>query len=72
MKFEIILNEISNNVNLDDKLNPTGNKAVLGNINDFENGEWSFERFQNFVWNNFKETALSHSEKKALLETGEG
>jgi hypothetical protein len=40
VKFEIILNEIFNNVNLDDKLNPTGNKSVLGIFNDFENGEW--------------------------------
>jgi len=72
MKFEIILNEIFDNVNLDDKLSPTGNKSVLGIINDFENGEWRYERFQNFVWNNIKENALSHNERKALLETGEG
>lgn len=72
MKFEIILNKIFNDVNLDDTLNPTDNKSVLGIINDFENGEWRYERFQNFVWDNIKETALSHSERKALLENGEG
>lgn len=72
MKFEIIINEIFDNIKLDDSLNPTDNKSVLGIINDFENGEWRYEKFQKFVWNNIKETALSHSERKALLEDGEG
>lgn len=72
MKFEIILNEIFDDVNLDDTLNPTYNKSVLGIINDFENGKWRYEKFQNFVWNNIKETALSYSERQALLNDGEG
>lgn len=71
MKFEIILNEIFDNITLDDTLNPTDRKSVLGIINDFEDGEWRYEKFQNFVWNNIKETALSHNERKALLEDGE-
>jgi len=36
MKFEIILNEIFDDVKLDDTLSPTNNKSVLGLINDFE------------------------------------
>jgi len=72
MKFEIILNEIFDDVKLEDTLNPTNNKSVLGIINDFENGEWRYEKFQNFVWNNIKETALSHGERQALLDDGEG
>lgn len=72
MKFEIILDEIFDDVSLDDTLKPTENKSVLGIINDFENGEWRYEKFQNFVWNNIKETALSHGERQALLNDGEG
>lgn len=72
MKFEIILNEIFDVVKLDDTLSPTDNKSVLGIINDFENGEWRYDKFQNFVWDNIKETALSHSERMALLGDGEG
>lgn len=72
MKFEIILNEIFNHINLDSELTITHNKKVLGIINDFENGEWRYEKFQKFVWNNIKETALSHSERQALLNDGEG
>lgn len=72
MRFEIILNEIFDDVKLDDTLNPTENKSVLGIINDFENGEWRYDKFQKFIWNNIKETALSHSERQALLSDGEG
>lgn len=72
MKFEVIINNIFDDVNLDESLKPTENKNVLGVINDFENGEWRYEKFQNFIWNNIKETALSHSERQALLKDGEG
>lgn len=72
MKFEIILNEIFDDVNLEGTLKPTNNKSVLGIINDFEDGKWRFDKFQKFVWNNIKETALSHNERQALLSDGEG
>lgn len=72
MKFEIILDEIFDNVKLDDTLYPTDKKKVLSVINDFEDGKWRYERFQKFVWDNIKETALSHSERKALLDDGSG
>ncbi|GGK64065.1 DUF1837 domain-containing protein [Rufibacter glacialis] len=72
MKFEIIVNDIFDNIKLDDSLSPTSNKSVLGIINDFENGKWRYEKFQNFVWDNITETALSHGERKALLSDGAG
>ena len=71
MDFEVIINELFDVINLDNTLNPTENKSVLGLINDFENGKWRFEKFQKFIWNNIKETALSYSERKALLAEGE-
>ena len=72
MKFEIIVNDIFDNIKLDETLSPTRNKSVLGIINDFENGEWRYEKFQKFVWDNIMETALSHNERKALLNDGAG
>lgn len=72
MKFEIIINNTFTEVNLDTTLNPTDNKSVLGIINDFENGEWRYEKFQKFVWDNITETALSHNERQALLSDGAG
>lgn len=72
MKFEVIVNDIFENLKLDATLTPTGNKKVLGLLNDYENGSWRFDKFQNFIWDNIKETALSHSERKALIDKGEG
>lgn len=71
MNFEIIINDFFDDVNLDDTLSPTENKSVLGLVNDFEDGHWRFDKFQKFVWNNIKETALSYSERKSLLSEGE-
>lgn len=72
MNFEVIVNDIFDNLKLDASLSPTENKRVLGFLNDFENGRWRFEKFQNFIWDNIKETALSQSERKALIDKGEG
>jgi hypothetical protein len=72
MKFEVIVNDIFDNLKLDSTLTPTENKKVLGLLNDYENGSWRFDKFQNFIWDNIKETALSRSERKALIDKGEG
>jgi hypothetical protein len=72
MKFEIIVNDIFDNLKHDTSLTPTQNKKVLGLINDFENASWRFDKFQNFIWDNIKETALSQIERKALIDKGEG
>lgn len=72
MKFEIIVNDIFDNLKIDTSLTQTQNKKVLGLINDFENASWRFDKFQNFIWDNIKETALSQSERKALIDKGEG
>ena len=72
MTFEVIVNDIFDNLKLDSTLTLSANKKVLGLLNDYENGSWRFEKFQNFIWDNIKETALSHSERKALIDKGEG
>ncbi|HLN94491.1 MAG TPA: DUF1837 domain-containing protein [Flavobacterium sp.] len=72
MKFDVIIDDVFDNVKLDKTLTPTENKRVLGFLNDFENGDWRFDKFQNFIWDNIKETALSHRERKALIDKGEG
>lgn len=72
MTFEILIKDIFDNTKLDNALTPTDNKSVLGLLNDFENGSWRFDKFQNYIWDNIKETALSHSERKALIDKGEG
>ena len=72
MNFQIIIDDIFSVLTTDDTLTPIGNKKVLGLINGFENGSWRYENFQNFIWNNIKETALSYKERRALISEGEG
>lgn len=71
MKFDIIINDDFSNYCLDTTLSPTANKKILSIANGYENGKWRFERFQKFIWNNIKETALSAAERKALVLEGE-
>lgn len=71
MKFEVIIDDWFSSVNQDMSLTPIENKKVLSVINDFENGEWRYTKFQNFIWDNIKETALSYKERLALISEGE-
>lgn len=72
MNFDVIINDTFTNLCTDDTVTSTENKRVLSFINDFEDGSWRFEKFQNFIWDNIKETALSHGERQALIDKGEG
>ena len=71
MKFEVIVNDFFENLKQDTTLTRSNNKKVLWVLNDFADGKWRYEKFQKFICDNIKETALSHSERKALLSDGE-
>ncbi|MCA5006134.1 HamA C-terminal domain-containing protein [Sphingobacterium bovistauri] len=71
MKFEVIVNDFFENLKQDMTLTQTNNKRVVGILNDYEDGKWRYDKFQKFIWDNIKETALSHNERKALLSDGE-
>lgn len=71
MNFEILINDEFSNYNLDTSLSPIENKKILSVINDFQDGSWRFEKFQKFIWNNIKETALSIQERNSLIDEGE-
>ncbi len=47
-------------------VSPDKNKRVLSIINDFEDGLWRGEKFNNFIWDNIVETALSYKERQVL------
>jgi hypothetical protein len=42
------------------------NKHLLSLVNDFESGAWRAGQFDNFIWDNIAETALSMRERLAL------
>lgn len=71
MKFQILIDDKFYNYCLDSKLTPIDNKQILSIINDYEDGKWRFEKFQRFIWNNIKETALSIQERDSLIGEGE-
>lgn len=71
MDFHILIDDIFSLLTGDPSLTPIERKRVLSIINDFEDGKWNSERFQKFIWNNIKETALSYKERKALIAEGE-
>lgn len=71
MKFEILIDDNFCDLYPDSKLIPIKNKRILSIVNDFEDGKWRFEKFQRFIWNNIKETALSVQERHALISEGE-
>lgn len=65
--FEVIINKISfASLCTDPNLSPIDNKSVLGLINGFEDEKWKYEDFQDYIWNNLQETALSAKERQAL------
>lgn len=71
MEFEILINDAFSLLSQDSSLKPVENKNVLSIINDFEDGNWRYEKFQKFIWNNIKDTALSYKERQALILEGE-
>lgn len=67
IQFDILLDESFVNINTQEGLAPIDNKLVLSLVNDFEDGKWRYIKFQDFVWDNIIETALSQSERDKLI-----
>ncbi|WP_084286519.1 HamA C-terminal domain-containing protein [Halomonas halodenitrificans] len=68
MDFEVLINDSFVNISDDESLHPVENKRVLSLLNDFEDGQWRYRKFQNFIWDNIAETALSFEERKCLVD----
>lgn len=64
----MLIDEAFTVFNDDAAIDPSHNKHVLSAINDFEDGKWRYQKFQNFIWDNIAETALSSAERQALSQ----
>lgn len=71
INFEVLIDDAFSVVSNDKTLDPIDNKRVFSLVNTFENGFWNYHKFQKFIWNNIKETALSYRERQALALEGE-
>ncbi len=68
IEFEVLIDESFASICVDATIKPTDNKNLLSLINDFESKKWRYDKFQNFVWDNIAETALSVSERNKLAD----
>lgn len=71
MEFKILIDDYFSILTQESTLTPIANKKVLSIVNDYQDGSWHFDRFQKFIWNNIKETALSLRERNSLINEGE-
>lgn len=67
LRFEVLFDEAFSSFNEDDQISTQNNKHVVSAINGFADGVWRYKRFQNFIWDNIAQTALSSSERNALI-----
>lgn len=65
--FEVLIDESFASLCADDAITPKENKHVLSVINDFQDGNWRYGRFNQFIWDNIAETALSNRERECLV-----
>ena len=68
MDFEVIVNCTLLEIDTESALESAGNKHVLSLLNDYEDGQWRYKKFQDFIWNNIADTALSQRERESLQE----
>eukprot|EP01093_Parvamoeba_rugata_P008701 TRINITY_DN2476_c0_g5_i2.p1 TRINITY_DN2476_c0_g5~~TRINITY_DN2476_c0_g5_i2.p1 ORF type:complete len:306 (-),score=19.14 TRINITY_DN2476_c0_g5_i2:263-1180(-) len=67
MEFDILIDCSFSEVNLDQSLTPVDKKFITSFLNDFEDGQWRYSKFQNFIWDNIAETSLSYRERESLV-----
>lgn len=68
IQFEILIDDSFEKINSKEGLGPINNKKVLSLVNDYEDGIWRYTKFQDFIWDNVVETALSKSEREKLID----
>lgn len=61
-------NNVTFEICLDSVVDDSCSRFLLSLINDYEEGEWKFDKFNNYIMNTLAETALSKKEREALRE----
>lgn len=68
LSFEILVDDALAGVTSAPQLIGLIKKRVLSLINGFEDAEWRYPKFQNYLWDNIAQTALSERERSALVD----
>lgn len=64
--FDVLIDDTLANVTSSQALKTVLNKNIISLINDFEDGGWRQGKFENFLWDNIADTALSERERRSL------
>ena len=68
LKFEVLFDdEVISFVGESQTL--VGNEHLLSLTNDYSDGNWHYERFNRFIWDNVAETALTYRERESCLSS---
>ncbi|MER8564527.1 DUF1837 domain-containing protein [Mesorhizobium sp. M0924] len=65
--FDTLLDTSLSDVSSIEELKAAVNKRMLSLVNDYEDGQWRYSRFQSYLWDNIAQTALSQKEREALV-----
>lgn len=68
LKFEILVDDTLAAITSASQLVGLVRKRVLSLINDFEDADWRYPKFQGYLWDNIAQTALSEKERSALVD----
>jgi Cap4 SAVED domain len=68
--FEILIDDSLSKVASVSHLKKSLNNRLLSFVNDFEDGTWRHQKFQNYIWDNIAQTGLSERERSSLSEQG--
>lgn len=68
LAFEVLVDNSLAEITSSDQLTSLINKRVLSLINDYEDAEWRYPKFQSYLWDNIAQTALSQKERSALVD----
>ena len=66
MEFKVIIDDSLLALSIGSERTSYSSNNLIGIVNDFEDGKWRYEKFNNFVWDNIADTALSMREREAL------
>jgi hypothetical protein len=66
MDFEVLIDSSLLELGIADGIAPVANKWLLSIVNDYEDGKWRHQKFDDFIWNNIAESALTGKEREIL------
>lgn len=68
LSFEVLIDDALAGITSVEQLTTAINKRILSLINDYEDAEWRYPKFQSYLWDNIAQTALSERERSALID----